>query len=1060
MNHHLTALESDILSCLIHGESDQEISENLSISLIELNTHMHSIMIKINCYAKADIIACLKENALLWHRLHKRYVQMQYRPTFMRTLGSIAQTIKGVAPSCYIESKDDVSKQELSEYLSKAGIDVTASKNAGKEICLDVYAYNEHPYNTVLEVITELVPAEQVGNIINSFYRQYVIPLENSNFIKRTRNNIIDKIAQLKNRKISSVIIVCLIFSLCYASLCQFYSYEPKNTIIEHPYGFYRAQVSVRMAEMIDSQKKNIKMVVLTGIGGCGKSVLARQYAKKQQYPIVSEIDATTPETVLRSLDRLSELTARTEDEKKELACIRTIKNYGQRRAKLTIFLQEKLKDCKKWCLVFDNLSELSDLQDILPLNSAIWGSGKIIITTRNTNIKENQLINPKHIIEVPEFSKDEGIKFLKELLEDKNISEKTAEVFFKQVPPYPLDIILLAHYINQTGCIPEDYAKMVTDSNKVFFQTQDFLAKGIDHEQLSRFAVISKIMNDLININPDFLEVLFAISVAYPGDISKNLLKKIKDCSIIDQFIYHMRRYGLLDIREYDHGQKDVSLYMHDSIQEVIRSYLKENYSPQEGQKIIDKIVLNFSEHFDVFNVKFDSIKIRDFLIHWEEFLKNSTFISSNTRAAVLLNLGQAYHYLGSMNKAKAYLEKSLHHMDKDYVFYPKALSCMGVVLSDFGDYNGSQEKLELALSLHEKKFPLCHRERALIFINLGRAYIELSDYAKAKKCLDDASKIAHTLYEENHPLFVLIYDYLGRLMQATGEVEQAIHFYEDSIAVYDNLYGHDSAQIIDLLGRFALSLKSDGQHLTALSHLSRALQISDKFFPDDWEKIGFLLTHLGDVYTIIGDFEKARKFLTAAVASNSKHFGPNHIHTVWSQSYLGHLYVNTEEFEQAKPMLENVLAVNKKTFKPGHPRIGYVSIPLILTYAGLGEFEKAQTLHNETDRLFKNMFGEEHPRAFVMACNQGRLHFLKGNYDQAEKSFAYAFKISQKSDRFNAYRCFEYLGDMFFKQGKIIEARQRYQDGLNTIEGKVFKNSVHMERLKNKIKDCSAAI
>ena len=169
-----------------------------------------------------------------------------------------------------------------------------------------------------------------------------------------------------------------------------------------------RPLLITRIDEGFQKQRDGIKTIALIGMGGSGKTAVARQYACQKNSPLVWEINAETKSAVINSLAALAHALCKEDEEKQYFMSLTEIKDFTDKKEKFFQFLKSKLKRHSNWILIYDNVENMRDVQQYFPVNSDSWGEGKVIITTQDNNIQNNSYI--KDVVRVGELSAEEKL--------------------------------------------------------------------------------------------------------------------------------------------------------------------------------------------------------------------------------------------------------------------------------------------------------------------------------------------------------------------------------------------------------------------------------------------------------------------------------------------------------------------------------------------------------------------------------------------------------------------------------------------------------------------------
>ena len=236
---------------------------------------------------------------------------------------------------------------------------------------------------------------------------------------------------------------------------------------------------------------KKLLIASLHGLGGCGKTQIALEYA----YRFVSSYDAilwVTAESSLKLADSFKSIgrqigivddSNQNTDQVRELLkdwLFKTGKRGPSPRVCLSIkliYVSEPPNRVVRWLIIYDNIQDCKILEQYWPRAT----KGAIIMTSRNPGIARH-FTNVQARIEVLPFSLPDGESFLLSLLQDnenRHSSEEDREAASKislAIGNLPLALNLVGSYILSTGMS----SRRFLDTNRHF--ERNFLFNEATH--------------------------------------------------------------------------------------------------------------------------------------------------------------------------------------------------------------------------------------------------------------------------------------------------------------------------------------------------------------------------------------------------------------------------------------------------------------------------------------------------------------------------------------------------------------------------------------------------
>lgn len=522
----------------------------------------------------------------------------------------------------------------------------------------------------------------------------------------------------------------------------EYFNIKKSERISENLYtlkeGYLKRNALLESIKDTVKKQRGIKVAVMVGVGGAGKTTISRQFLKDSDADVAWEFNAESLSSIEKSFFKFAAVLAEKYNLGTEFDAIKNTNDTEEKHQRLIMFITSILKN-KDWCLLFDNVEDFSTIKSYFPYEERVWGKGILLITTRNKNLIDATCIKKEAEICIQELSASEKYNLFINIVGNqnlKNISKEKLDEFLKSLPSQPLDVSMAAYYLKNSHIELDHYLKMTREISHNFEKVQMKLLEESINYSNTRYGIVSSVFEKILKENPSFKELLFFVCIVNSQDIPKILLQSLADPALIDDFIYNLKKHSII----IDGGS---SFAIHRSTQSIGYCFLKEMMSEEERTSYIKKFIDTLTPYKKLSELFPDVSKI---LLHLKSILEKVDFSNlKNSKIDLLLTIGNIYRF------------NELRAVDA-LKYYKEALKLNDGYLDLY-----QETKLKLAIS---------------------EVYTLVSEDDEALKYLEECIPVF-----ENHTFELIItYKLIGIINRRRDSFEKANQYFEKAISILKN--------------------------------------------------------------------------------------------------------------------------------------------------------------------------------------------------------------------------------------------------------------------------------
>lgn len=1068
----LTNRELDILACLMYRRvSDPTIAELLKINKRTVETHVRNITQKLNCSTR--ILKKLVEEKIDSNKLADYYQNLLYDLEFKQLANKI-NTVVRLKEKClcsvviYAETRLHDKLRNILPYLQRCGInaiivcaDTLSSETLKTDSSTEIFLSGEkpsfnnfndkawfeftshtNPYQIILDIVAYVLPNPEIKVVIDRFKRGTTSTHIFNGDTHSNRDSFSEgepvnyqKTSFVNSRRhlfvlFSSIPILIVGVSLAtyFMSSLPLHGQKRAEVVLPPAHATLKRDGLVRQLKHLLYKKPadtvcGVPTVIMSGIGGAGKTTLARLVAH-QHKGVIWEFNASTEESLKASFKDLAYTFIDSKEDRVQLNFINTLGSAKEQDKQIYSFVRNKLRQNPNWLLIFDDVKSSDIIKSYCPKDEAVWGKGSVIITTRDSTLAGPQ----SYSIQLKELSREECLKLFNKIRFSYAPPIKSEAIdidaLTKTIPAFPLDIVIAASYMSNSQKGFGEYSKE-SNTKQDELERKEILSTH-DNYNSTRHEIIAGSLDAILK-DQNFLNLLIVVSILAPQNIPKDLLQKYADPRLINRFIKELKKYSLITSETVLKNRSVFSL--HASIQSTIRDYLKSKYSPQAYEEALYRSVLLIEKYVNGLVETLAYEEAQSMLAHLDT-ARNQTDLPVGILG--ILNLG----YVNLLTTRPALPSN---------ILVPLLVKTLEDITQN------------LPQSLYD---PL--REARCLSI-LGDRYRALSMYDKARNALEKSLETYESLTPSSLEA-ARAHVRMGIFLRMIRKPEIAKISFSKALDIYQHYPSEYMPK--ETLFSIAFNERDRGNYKSAVEYLQHDLDsVKDK--NDPW--FYWIKDYMAGLYYNMGCYKKSLEYYGATemfkYEANSTE--PTLAYAT-KLAYVGSIYAIHEDTTKAMTCLEQSSDIFKRIAGKNDVHVTYYTIVLpYIAYCNIlkKEYANAKRLLEFTLNELCARFKDDPLYPLKIRTYLARIAMKEKNFNEAEKILHEVIDSLVPTNHPNVFFPMETLSDVLYEKYRITkdptlakkykdQARDLLSKAIHLVEERICSQSEHLHRMRKKLR------
>ena len=243
--------------------------------------------------------------------------------------------------------------------------------------------------------------------------------------------------------------------------------------------------------------------------------------------------------------------------------------------------------------------------------------------------------------------------------------------------------------------------------------------------------------------------------------------------------------------------------------------------------------------------------------------------------------NAGFLWNKAGELERALRLELRAVEKRECGHVS-PEALATaynnLGTTCLEMGYSQKALENMLKAMKIRQYIYGEDHQVLAESYNNIGNVYRSLGENQIALQFCLQALEIWMRVNGENHPNIAISYDNIGCIYGALGEYREALKYHQKAAECFERVPGSNLlglATCYDNMGCIYLYL---GYYMEAFNSCQKALGLFERVFDDDHHSIAATCNNIAAACAALDDFQGAVKYICRSVEVAEKRLPMGH--------------------------------------------------------------------------------------------------------------------------------------------------------------------------------------
>jgi tetratricopeptide (TPR) repeat protein len=266
---------------------------------------------------------------------------------------------------------------------------------------------------------------------------------------------------------------------------------------------------------------------------------------------------------------------------------------------------------------------------------------------------------------------------------------------------------------------------------------------------------------------------------------------------------------------------------------------------------------------------------------------------------------------------------------------------------------------------------------------------YCDQGRFMVAEELNRRALRDQRTILGKEHPETLASMSNLADILSRQGEYKEAEQIHRQTLELREKVLGKEHPHTLQSMNNLAVVLKKQGEYKEAEQMHRQTLEMQEKVIGKGHPGTLYSMNNLAVALRNQGKYKEAEQIHRQTLELREKVLGKEHPDTLQSMNNLAVVLSGQGKYKEAKQIHRQTLESKEKVLGKEHPETLSGMNNLALVLSGQGKYKEAEQIHRQTLELREKVLGKEHPNTLLSLHNLGYLLVQCNRFSEAKDLF-----------------------------------------------------------------------